>query len=59
MLFSYGGWMHDLEEALDLVHKGALQPQVELGDLADFPEVLDKLHQGKIKSRIALVPKHE
>jgi alcohol dehydrogenase, propanol-preferring len=51
--------MHDLEEALDLVHQGALKPQVETGDLADFPDVLEKLHNGKIKSRIALIPKHD
>lgn len=58
ILFSYGGWMQDLEEGLDLVHKGALKPQVETGPLDDFPEVLERLHHGKIKSRIALIPQH-
>ena len=59
MLFSYGGLMEDLEDGLDLVHKGTLKPQVETGDLADFPEVLERLHHGMIKSRIALIPKHD
>jgi propanol-preferring alcohol dehydrogenase len=59
VLFSYGGFMQDLEEALDLVHQGALKPQVETGDLDEFPEVLERLHHGMIKSRIALIPKHE
>lgn len=51
--------MEDLEDGLDLVSKGALKPQVETGDLDDFPEVLERLHHGKIKSRIVLIPKHE
>ena len=50
--------MEDLEDSLDLVAKGALKPQVETGDMDDFPDVLDRLHHGKIKSRIVLLPKH-
>ena len=49
--------MADLEDCLDLIAKGKLKPQVETGDLNDFPEVLKRLHEGKIKSRIVLVPK--
>jgi propanol-preferring alcohol dehydrogenase len=59
ILCSYGGKMEDLEDGLDLVHKGVLKPQVETGDLDDFPEVLERLHHGMIKSRIALIPKHD
>lgn len=59
ILCSYGGKMEDLEDALDLVHKGTLNPQVETGDLDDFPKVLERLHHGAIKSRIALIPKHD
>ncbi len=59
ILCSYGGMKEDLEDCLDLIQKGTLKPQVEKGDLDDFPEVLEKLHAGKIKSRIALVPKHD
>ena len=51
--------MEDLEDGLDLVHKGALHPQVETSDLDDFPEVLERLHHSMIKSRIALIPKHD
>ena len=50
--------MEDLEDGLDLVSKGALKPQVETGELDDFPEVLERLHNGKIRSRIVLIPKH-
>jgi propanol-preferring alcohol dehydrogenase len=59
VLFSYGGWMRDLEEALDLVRQGVVKPQVETGALDDFPAVLERLHHGKIKSRIALIPTHD
>lgn len=54
---SYGGIYEDVEDCLDLIAKGKLQPQVEIGDLDDFPSVLESLHEGKIKSRIALIPK--
>ena len=43
---------------MDLIQKGGLKPQVETGDMDDFPEILERLHAGRIKSRIALVPKH-
>ena len=41
---------------MDLISQGKLRPQVETGNLKDFPTVLESLHEGKIKSRIALVP---
>ena len=59
ILCSYGGMYEDLVDCLDLIQKGALKPQVETGDFDDFPSVLEKLHAGKIKSRIALIPKHD
>jgi propanol-preferring alcohol dehydrogenase len=57
ILCSYGGIYEDVEDCLDLIAKGKLQPQVETGDMEDFPSVLERLHEGKIKSRIALIPK--
>jgi len=57
IVFSYGGQLRDLEEVLDLIAKGALQPQVDEGHLEDFPTVLKDLCDGKIKARIALVQK--
>lgn len=59
ILCSYGGRQDDLIDCLDLIQKGVLKPQVETGDIDDFPEILDRLHRGLIKSRIALIPKHE
>ena len=58
VLFCFGGLMEDLEDALVLIDKGALKPQVETGDLDDFPEAIERLHHGKIKGRIVLIPKH-
>lgn len=56
ILCSYGGTYSDVRASLDLVAKGVIRPQVETGNLAEFPKVLADLHAGKIKSRIALVP---
>jgi propanol-preferring alcohol dehydrogenase len=58
VVFNYGGQYQDVVEVLDLIAKKALRPQVETGDLKDFPRVLQDLHDGKIRSRIALVPSH-
>lgn len=56
ILCSYGGIYEDVVDCLDLISQGKLRPQVETGNLKDFPSVLESLHEGKIKSRIALVP---
>lgn len=58
VLFNYGGLYEDAVEVLDLIAKKAIRPQVETGDLKDFPKVLQDLHDGKIKSRKALIPSH-
>ncbi len=55
IIFSYGGQVGDLEEALGLISKKFIQPQVENGKLEDFPSVLKDLCNGKIKSRVALL----
>lgn len=55
IIFSYGGQRRDLVEALDLISKKVIQPQVETADLRDFPEVLKELCEGRIKARVALV----
>lgn len=55
IIFSYGGQKRDLVEALDLISKKVIQPQVETADLKDFPEVLKELCEGRIKARVALV----
>lgn len=59
VLFNYGGQYQDVVEVLDLIAKGAIWPQVETGDLKDFPKVLQDLHEGKVKSRMALMPSHK
>lgn len=58
IVFNYGGQYQDVVEVLDLIAKKAVRPQVETGDLKDFPKVLQDLHEGKIKSRMALIPAH-
>jgi propanol-preferring alcohol dehydrogenase len=56
ILCSYGGTMDDLKQCLKLIASGDLKPQLERGDLADFPKALEDLHEGRVKSRIALIP---
>lgn len=55
IIFTYGGQQSDLVKVLDLISKGVIQPQVELGKLQDFPKILKDLGDGKIKDRIALL----
>lgn len=54
--FTYGGQIRDLKEVLDLISKGAVQPQVETAGLKDFPVVLKDLCDGNVKARVALLP---
>lgn len=56
IVFNYGGQYQDVVEVLDLISKKIVRPQVETGDMKDFPSVLQDLHEGKIKSRMALIP---
>lgn len=58
IVFNYGGQYQDVVEFLDLISKKIIRPQVETGNLQDFPSVLQDLHDGKIKSRMALIPSH-
>ncbi|KXT02299.1 hypothetical protein AC578_198 [Pseudocercospora eumusae] len=58
ILFSYGGNIEDLKEALDLIAQGKLKPQVESGRLEDFPKWLKDLCDGKVKGRVALTCEH-
>lgn len=55
IVFSYGGQVQDLREALQLVADGKVRPQVSNDRLHAFPEVLDRLHAGKISGRVALL----
>lgn len=55
IIFSYGGQVGDLKEALELIAGGVLNPIVEDGKLQDFPKALRELEAGKITGRIALV----
>ncbi|GIZ43148.1 hypothetical protein CKM354_000638700 [Cercospora kikuchii] len=54
ILFSYGAQVGDLEEVLQLIARGAVQPDVEQGRLEDFPQWLQKLCHGKVAGRVAL-----
>lgn len=58
IVFNYGGQYQDVVEVLDLIAKKVIRPQVETGNLKDFPNILQNLHDGKIKSRMALIPSH-
>jgi propanol-preferring alcohol dehydrogenase len=55
IIFSYGGQIKDLKEALDLIAEGVLNPMVDDGKLEDFPKVLKELEHGNVKGRIALL----
>ncbi|KAK5220901.1 hypothetical protein LTR96_011127 [Exophiala xenobiotica] len=54
ILFTYGGQRRDLEEVLDLIASGVIEPQVENASLRDFPRLLKELCDGRIKARVAL-----
>lgn len=54
-IFTYGGQVQDLKEVLDLIAKGLIRPQVNLGKLEDFPKVLKALCKGEVESRVALL----
>lgn len=56
IVFSYGSQVEDLRECLDMIKRGVIDPQVEIGQLQDFPKWLQDLCDGKVKSRVALVP---
>lgn len=55
IIFSYGGQIRDLKEALDLIAQGVLDPVVADGKLEDFPQVMKELEAGRVKGRIALL----
>ncbi|KAH6643054.1 chaperonin 10-like protein [Boeremia exigua] len=55
IIFSYGGQIRDLSEALNLIAEGVLDPIVADGKLEDFPHVMGELEAGKIKGRVALL----
>jgi len=55
IIFSYGGQLRDLAEALELIARGRLNPMVADGKLEEFPTVLRNLEAGKVKGRIALL----
>ena len=53
--FSYGGQTKDLEEVLNLIEKGVLNPMVSNGKLSDFPKVMKNLEAGRVQGRVALL----
>lgn len=55
-IFSYGAQVDDVRDALELIAKGYIKPQVDTARLDELPDILERLSQGKIKSRIALLP---
>lgn len=54
-IFSYGGQVKDLKLVLDLIARGTIRPQVDVGRLQDFPKVLKELEDGTVNGRIALL----
>lgn len=54
-IFTYGGQVRDVKEALDLIAKGVISPQVTLAKLEDFPAKLAALVNGEIQGRTALM----
>lgn len=58
-LFTYGGQHGDLDDVLDLIARGVIEPQVETARLEDYPRVLKELVEGKIECRYALLQGEE
>ncbi|KAF2649791.1 N-benzyl-3-pyrrolidinol dehydrogenase [Lophiostoma macrostomum CBS 122681] len=55
IIFSYGGQTRDLEDVLELIARGVLDPMVRDAKIGDLPIVMDALQKGEVKGRIALV----
>ncbi|KAF2854212.1 GroES-like protein [Plenodomus tracheiphilus IPT5] len=55
IIFSYGGQVGDLRDALDLIAKGVINPMVTDGKPEDFPKAMRDLEAGKVQGRIALL----
>ncbi|SMR60928.1 unnamed protein product [Zymoseptoria tritici ST99CH_1E4] len=53
---TFCGTVDGLKECLELVAKGAVTPEIELGSINDLPQVLEDLDNGKIRGRKVLMP---
>ncbi|EME44540.1 hypothetical protein DOTSEDRAFT_172802 [Dothistroma septosporum NZE10] len=56
---SYNGDIKGLQESLDLMAKGVLEPVVETGSIQDLRKVSKDLDKGKIENRMVLMPDWE
>ena len=48
------GSMKDCLEAVDLVRRGIVKPEIEVRDFKDLPKVYDEMEKGDISGRIVL-----
>ncbi|KIW47871.1 uncharacterized protein PV06_00527 [Exophiala oligosperma] len=55
ILCSWNGTHTELREALDLMAKGVIRPQITTDNIRTMPRVLEDLNQGKIKGRRVLL----
>lgn len=47
IIFTYGGQWRGLNEVLELISKGIIQPQVETAGLREFPNILNTMERSK------------
>lgn len=53
---SYNGSGQAYRECLDLMARGVLTPEVQIGSVEDLPDVLQRLDDGDIQGRMVLMP---
>jgi propanol-preferring alcohol dehydrogenase len=53
---SYNGSAQAYGECLDLMARGILTPEVQIGSVEDLPDVLRRLDEGGIQGRMVLMP---
>jgi len=53
---SYNGGVQAYRECLDLMARGILTPEVQVGSVEDLPDVLRRLDGGEIQGRMVLMP---
>jgi len=56
VLGSFGGTAEELEEVLDLIAQGKINPQVTTRSMEELPRVLEDMDSGRLIGRAVLLP---
>lgn len=56
VLGSYNGTAEELEEVLELLAQGKINPMVRTQPMDELPRVLDDMNHGRLHGRVVLLP---